>query len=137
MNNKRDHYLTRRQMEVLAMEKEGMSYEAIARRIGRTVQDVYIINKRIKDNVRKAQNTISLYEDSGGSILLHFNPQSELLDILKEIIGKSDAANIKLGENLIGLLTVLRQALKSDITEGKVKRTVAVMIRKDGSLRIY
>jgi Tfx family DNA-binding protein len=133
----RDHYLTRRQMEVLSLEREGLSPEEIAHRIGRTVQDVYIIDKRIKTNVRKAQNTISLYEDAGVSVMIHFKPNSELLDILREIVRGSDEAGIKLGENLIGLLTILRQSLRSDINDGRVTRRITVMIRRDGSLKVY
>ena len=120
----RDHFLTKRQIEVLLLEKDGLSHLEIAKRLGRTVQDIYVIDKRIRENVKKAQNTLYLYEDTGGSIMLPFKGQSELIDILREIINESDRKGIKLKENIIGLLTILRQALKSDISKGRIKKNI-------------
>jgi len=132
----RDHFLTKRQIEVLLLEKDGLSHSEIAKRLGRTVQDIYVIDKRIRENVKKAQNTLYLYEDTGGSIMLPFKGQSELIDILREIINESDRNGIKLKENIIGLLTILRQALKSDISKGRIKKNITIMIRHDGTIKI-
>jgi Tfx family DNA-binding protein len=132
----RDHFLTKRQIEVLLLEKDGLSHLEIAKRLGRTVQDIYVIDKRIRENVKKAQNTLYLYEDTGGSIMLPFKGQSELIDILREIINESDRNGIKLKENIIGLLTILRQALKSDISKGRIKKNITIMIRHDGTIKI-
>ncbi len=132
----RDHFLTKRQIEVLLLEKDGLSHLEIAKRLGRTVQDIYVIDKRIRENVKKAQNTLYLYEDTGSSIMLPFKGQSELIDILREIINESDRNGIKLKENIIGLLTILRQALKSDISKGRIKKNITIMIRHDGTIKI-
>lgn len=132
----RDHFLTKRQIEVLLLEKDGLSHLEIAKRLGRTVQDIYVIDKRIRENVKKAQNTLYLYEDTGGSIMLPFKGQSELIDILREIINGSDRNGIKLKENIIGLLIILRQALKSDISKGRIKKNITIMIRHDGTIKI-
>ncbi|MCL4421235.1 MAG: Tfx family DNA-binding protein [Candidatus Thermoplasmatota archaeon] len=132
----RDHFLTKRQIEVLLLEKDGLSHLEIAKRLGRTVQDIYVIDKRIRENVKKAQNTLYLYEDTGGSIMLPFKGQSELIDILREIINESDKNGIKLKENIIGLLTILRQTLKSDISKGRIKKNITIMIRHDGTIKI-
>ena len=132
----RDHFLTKRQMEVLLLEREGLSHLEIAKELGRTVQDIYVIDKRIRENVKKAQNTLYLYEDAGGAIMLPFKVQSELIDILREIIHESDKNGIKLKENIIGLLTILRQALKSDISKGRIKKNITIMISNDGTIRI-
>ena len=132
----RDHFLTKRQIEVLLLEKDGLSHLEIAKRLGRTVQDIYVIDRRIRENVKKAQNTLYLYEDTGGSIMLPFKGQCELIDILREIINESDKNGIKLKENIIGLLTILRQALKSDISKGRIKKNITIMIRHDGTIKI-
>ena len=132
----RDHFLTKRQIEVLLLEKDGLSHLEIAKRLGRTVQDIYVIDRRIRENVKKAQNTLYLYGDTGGSIMLPCKGQSELIDILREIINESDKNGIKLKENIIGLLTILRQTLKSDISKGRIKKNITIMIRHDGTIKI-
>lgn len=126
---------TERQLEINRLVREGLSNSEIASRLGITVQDVSITEKRFRENLEKAVNTINLAKESFMVSTISIEAGTHILDASKMIMNYADKKGIKLKDNTLSLLSGLRGYLGPDLKNGKMKRGVEVILLQDGGIK--
>ena len=126
---------TERQLEINRLVREGLSNSEIASRLGITVQDVSITEKRFRENVEKAVNTINLAKESFMVSTISIEAGTHILDASKMIMNYADRKGIKLKDNTLSLVSGLRGYLGPDLKNGKMKRSVEVLVLQDGGIK--
>ena len=126
---------TDRQLEIARLIRSGKARSDIASDLGITVQDISITEKRFRENLEKAINTINVARNLSISYVFSIRSGSHILDAGKEIMSFADSHGIKLRENTISIVTGLRIYLGSDMKNGIMKRDVDVALLPDGGIR--
>ncbi len=126
---------TERQLEINRLVREGLSNSEIASRLGITVQDVSITEKRFRENLEKAVNTINLAKESFMVSTISIEAGTHILDASKMIMNYADRKGIKLKDNTLSLVSGLRGYLGSALKNGKMKRGVEVILLQDGGIK--
>ena len=126
---------TERQLEINRLVREGLSNSEIASRLGITVQDVSITEKRFRENLEKAVNTINLAKESFMVSTISIEAGTHILDASKMIMNYADRKGIKLKDNTLSLVSGLRGYLGPDLKNGKMKRSVEVLVLQDGGIK--
>ncbi|MCL4437813.1 MAG: Tfx family DNA-binding protein [Candidatus Thermoplasmatota archaeon] len=126
---------TERQLEINRLLREGISRAEIASRLGITVQDVSITERRFRENLEKAVNTVNLAKNLSVVSSISLASGTHILDASKMIMNYADSEGIKLKDNTLSVVSGLRGYLGSDLKNGRMKRDVEVLILPDGGLR--
>ena len=126
---------TDRQLEIRRLSMAGMSHSEIASKLCITVQDVSITERRFRENLEKAVNTINLAKETLMVSSFSIEPGTHILDASKMIMNYADKKGIKLKDNTLSLLSGLRGYLGPDLKNGKMKRGVEVILLQDGGIK--
>ena len=68
-------------------------------------------------------------------MLAYSNSTHTALDAVKEIIDRADKLNIRLNDNLIGLMTRLKMAVERNLRNGIIQKAIDILIFQDGSVQ--
>ncbi len=134
-NLPRNLFLSSRQIQIMKLRQEGYSTEGIAKEIGTTRQNVSILEKRGHRNLEKAIRTLNAVRELKLSHEVHIEGNIHVLDAVKEIIDRADNMNIRLNDNLIGLMTRLKMAVEGDLKNGIIQKAMDILIFQDGSVQ--
>jgi len=129
-----DTYFTDTQVKVLEMYFSGMKVDEIARKLGKSRADIYLILRRAKNVVRRCSRTLEVYASVRGFINVDLEAGRDVLSAIDAVLRAADAHNIKLSETSAQLLmSLLKTAEACDGIEGlSLKRPIEAKIRKEG-----
>lgn len=119
----------------MKLRKEGYSTEGIAREIGTTRQNVSILEKRGHRNLEKAIRTVNAVRELKLSHEVRIDGNIHVLDAVKKVLKSADELNIRLNDNLIGIMTRLKMAVESDLKNGIIQKPFDILIFQDGSVQ--
>ncbi len=136
-SNAKRSFLTGRQLEIFTLRSEGKSTTEISEIIGTTPQNVTILEKRARKNLEKAIETVNAVKDMKIVLNLKIPENTHILDAVMTIIREADRSQIRLKDNIIGILTRLKMSMDTDIRNGLIQRETTVMILHDGVLLFY
>ena len=134
-NSPRNLFLSSRQIQIMKLRKEGYSTEGIAREIGTTRQNVSILEKRGHRNLEKAIRTLNAVRELKLSHEVRIEGDIHVLDAVKKVLKAADDLNIRLNDNLIGIMTRLKMAVEKDLKNGIIQKPFDVLIFQDGSVQ--
>ncbi len=134
-NSPRNLFLSSRQIQIMKLRKEGYSTEGIAREIGTTRQNVSILEKRGHRNLEKAIRTVNAVRELKLSHEVRIDGNIHVLDAVKKVLKSADELNIRLNDNLIGIMTRLKMAVESDLKNGIIQKPFDILIFQDGSVQ--
>ncbi|MGC8600043.1 MAG: Tfx family DNA-binding protein, partial [Nitrososphaeria archaeon] len=100
--------LTERQLEILDLRKRNMSYDEIAKKLGTTPENVYILEKRALRNLRLAFETIKASVAGNIVMKVKFEKGTKLVNIPPALVSKADEAGIKLKGNFTKIFDDIR-----------------------------
>jgi len=131
-----DTYFTEMQVKVLEMYFSGMKVDEIARKLGKSRADIYLILRRAKNVVKRCSRTLEVYASVKGFIDVELEVGKDVLSAIDAVLRAADAHNIKLSETSAQLLmSLLRTAEACDGIEGlSLKRPIKAKIRKEGKV---
>ncbi len=124
--------ITRRQMEILKLRKNGLSLGEIAATLGTTRQNISILERRAHMKIRQAAETLAAIQESGVAVSVDIKGGTHLLDALKSVLAAADNSGIRLKGNMVDLLSWLRNVLGSRIVSGILSEDCTVIIMESG-----
>lgn len=136
MVRKRQGLLTKAQVEVLKLRLMGLTQEEIASKFGTTRQNVAIIEKRGRRNLRLAEETIRVYENITTAASVKVKPNTHMVDIPRLIIDAADKAKVKLMADFTRIYNEIRFKAPRCVKGPKVVKPITVLILKDGDIEI-
>jgi len=133
---KRQGLLTKSQMDVLKLRHAGLTQEEIARRFNTTRQNIAVIEKRGKRNLRLAEETIREYERIKAAANLRITPGTHMVDIPRLVINAADKARVKLKADFTRIYNEIRFKAAGCVRGAAVVRPITVLILEDGDIEV-
>lgn len=138
-----DHYkslrvrfglLTERQVQILKMRSDGKEYSEIAKELGTSVENVFIIEKRALKNIEAARDTLRAANHAGIIGRISISPGTKLVEIPAYIMAEADRMKVKVMTNFTKIYDDIRYELPGAIRGQELAEGITVYIMHDGTL---
>ncbi|KAF5433744.1 hypothetical protein C5S39_01125 [Candidatus Methanophagaceae archaeon] len=126
--------LTERQMEVLKLRNEGYSQAEIAKKFGKTKQNISTIEKMAWANVKKAENTIKFVKLLEAPIWFNVAENTDLDEIVGRIFSEADKAKIHMTYDSLSLAMKIREEARDKIKHRLILKGFEIGINKAGEM---
>ena len=129
--------LTRRQWQIIELKSRGRSNREIASTIGTSVQNVIVLENRVRKKIKMARNTLDLIDGLYTAGKVEIEGGTHLLDAVKKILEESDRNQIRLTGNLIDLMNTIRVSCHDIIRNGILTERVSIYVDKKGEYSVH
>jgi Tfx family DNA-binding protein len=129
-----ESFLTDTQIKVLKLRKKGLTQEEIATMMNTSRANISMIEKRAKENVEKARNTLRIYNDIMAPVKLVVKEGVDVFDIPKMVFKTSDENDIHVNYSSLEILDLIHKNAKDNIDKRIVKKPFIINILEDGEL---
>ena len=126
--------LTERQMEVLKLRNEGYSQAEIAKKFGKTKQNISTIEKMAWANVKKAENTLKFVKLLEAPIWFSVAENTDLDEIVGMIFSEADKAKIHMIYDRLSLAMKIREEARDKIKHRLILKGFEIGINKEGEM---
>ena len=133
---KKHGLLTEPQLEVLRLRLTGLSQVEIAGRLKTTRQNISIIERRGRRNLRLAEETIQEFKRLNLASSVKLKPGIHMVDIPRFVVDAADKANVKLKADFTRIYNEIRFKASECVKGTKVVKPITVLILRDGDIEI-
>ncbi|AAB98158.1 conserved hypothetical protein [Methanocaldococcus jannaschii DSM 2661] len=131
-----DSFLTDTQIKVLKLRKKGLTQEEIAKMLGTSRANISMIEKRAKENIKKAYNTIKIYNRIMAPLSIEIEEGTDVLEIPDIVFKKADEEGIKVKYNTLELIELIKENASEFIEKRTVKKKFKIYILENGDLDV-
>lgn len=128
-----DTFLTPKQLRVLELRGRGYTQEEIAELLGTSRVNVCITEKRAKENIQKARNTLEAFERLD-PVILEIPPGIDVFQVPRLIFREADKHGIKVLYNTTSLIGILRRKAEAKLRGNQVIEGIRVLILRQGKV---
>jgi len=128
----REGLLTRRQVAVLKLRRQGLSQQEVAEILGTTRSNVSILEKRALQNVFRARATLREWTMIHAPISLPVPAGTDLFDLPGLVFQEADRAGIKLEIGSVDIVVQIREKAPEALRKRVVVRDLVVAVTEDG-----
>ena len=132
----RDTVLTKRQIEVLKLKAQGLSTSEIAKRLGTSVANVSATERKARDNIQRARNTLRLVKMLEAPLSVVIAPETDLNDAVRRIYRRADEAGVWISHSFPSLASLIQQAAGGKIRGRRVLEEIEVAITREGEVMV-
>jgi Tfx family DNA-binding protein len=129
-------FLTETQIKVLELRKNGLTQEEIAKMLGTSRANISMIEKRAKENIEKAKNTLRIYRQIFAPLVINIEKDTDALEIPKIVFKKADEKGIHIKYDTLGILEFIKKNAKTYIEKRVVKEPFNIYVLENGELDI-
>jgi hypothetical protein len=133
---KRYGLLTERQYEVLKLRIQGYTQEEIAKILKTSRENISITEKRAKEKIRLAEETLRIYKELLSSGVVNIEAGTHLVEVPQLVVAKADKLGIKLRANFTMLYDEIRYRAGKCIEGTRVVKPIKVIILRDGTFEV-
>jgi len=128
-------FLTERQFEVLKLRARGLTQEEIAKILGTSRENVSVLEKRAKEKVEKARETIRAFE-SLNPVKIVLPQGLNLFSAPEFVFQKADMHGIKVRYNSTALIGIIRRKAGDKIAVNTIAEPVEIKLLRNGDVII-
>ncbi len=128
-------FFTERQYEVLKLRAKGLTQEKIAKILNTTRENVTILEKKAKEKIEKARNTLQLFEILD-PVEVKIDAYTDVFEIPRIIFREADKHNIKVLYNTTSIIGIVRRKAGDKIAGNYVRKPFTVKILRSGKIII-
>ena len=129
-----ESFLTNTQIKVLKLRKKGLTQEEIAKLMNTSRANICMIERRARENIEKAKNTLKIYKNIISPIKLVVDKDTDVFQIPKLIYETSNKHNIHINYNSLELIDMIHNSMKNNIEKRIVKKPFVINILEDGNI---
>jgi len=129
-----ESFLTNTQIKVLKLRKKGLTQEEIAKMMDTSRANISMIEKRAKENVEKAKNTLKIYNDIIAPVKIIIKEGTDVFDIPKMVFKISDENDIHVKYSSLEILDLINKNAKECIDKRIVKKPFVINILESGEI---
>lgn len=130
-------FLTELQVRVIKLRSRGLSLREVAAILGTSHQNISVAERRARENVRAAEETIAAYRIATAAIKLVINEGTHLADVPKIVMEECDRTGIRLKGDFTLIFKLLKFSKPSCVSGQKLAVPILVLVDRDGYLSIY
>lgn len=127
-------FLTDRQAEVLSLRAAGATQREIAERFGSTVANVSAIERAARDNVARAERTLTLARLLHSVARFRVAAGTDLREVVDRVFEAGDREGIRVAYSDPALATRLQAHLDPWLEERRLTEAVSVGVTADGEV---
>ena len=131
-----DSFLTDMQIKVLKLRKKGLTQEEIAKMFGTSRANISMIEKRARENIKKAYNTIKIYNQIMAPLSIEIEEGIDVLKIPDIVFEKADNEGIKVKYNTLELIEFIKEQASEFIEKRTVKKKFKIYVLENGELDV-
>ena len=129
--------LSESQFKVLQLRTEKcLSQAEVARTLGTTRENVAIIEKRAKRNIRLAEETIQAYKLLLCATKVNIEAGTSLIDVPGIVVKAGDNIGVKLKVNFTWLYDEIRFNVGDCVSGSRVVKPFTIAIFRDGNIEV-
>ena len=131
-----DSFLTDMQIKVLKLRKKGLTQEEIAKMFGTSRANISMIEKRARENIKKAYNTIKIYNQIMAPLSIEIEEGIDVLKIPDIVFERADNEGIKVKYNTLELIEFIKEQASEFIEKRTVKKKFKIYVLENGELDV-
>jgi hypothetical protein len=128
-------FLSEKQWQVLQLRSQGYTQKEIAQRLGTSRENVSILEKRARENVERARETLALYE-SLEAIRIPVLRGTDLFSLPEEVLRQADRHGIRVLHSKTDLIGLLRRHRASHIQGNRITGDFQILLLRSGRVRL-
>ncbi len=128
--------LTKTQIEVLRLRIAGLTQEEAANRLGTTRQNISLVERRAKNNLRRAEETIATYRRLRTVASVTLPSSTHMVDVPRMLVDAADAAGVRISGDFSLVYKELKRSAGDSISGSRIIRPIKVDILKDGDIYV-
>jgi len=129
--------LSELQFKVLRLRiVKGLSQAEVARMLGTTRENVTIIERRARRNIKLAEETLQAYKLLLSVANVRVEAGTHLIDVPGILVKASDRFGIKLKVNFTRIYDEIRFKARDCISRSKVVKPFTIAIFRDGNIEV-
>ena len=133
---KKGGYLTESQQYVLKLRFEGYFQEEIAKKLGTTRQNVSLIERRARENVKKAERTLMAYRRLQTVAEVKLNPDTHLVDVPRKLIDAADLVGVKINVDFVLVYKMIRDQASESVSGTQVIKPILLRLLNNGDVYV-
>jgi hypothetical protein len=131
-----DSLLTDRQLKVLQLRNDGRSQQEVADILGTTRSNISILEKRARQNIRRAEQTLKQWMMIRAPISLQVKEGTDVFEIPRMIFEAADQKSIELPVTSLDIVVQLRRKSPKLFRKRAVLKDVDVYVTGEGELLV-
>ncbi len=137
MVNIKETHLTKKQLEVLKLRRDGRSLSEIAKIFGTSKSNISRISKIAEQNVEKSKNTLKLIGAVEWPVRLDVRVGANVYELSERVFRKADDKKIRIGHNYSELVDLITKSLgKKWIKRRKTLKNFTIMVSREGKVEV-
>ena len=132
-----ESFLTEIQINVLNLRKRGHTQDEIANIMGTSRANISMIEKNARENIEKARNTLSIYNDIIAPSKIKIDQGTDVFNIPKIIFSKSDQDEIHVNYSSLQIMEFVNQNAQRYIKNRIVVEPFVVTILQNGDISVH
>lgn len=113
-----------------------MSLREVAEKLGTTRQNIQVADKRARNNIRLAEETLLLYTLISAPLKITVSEGTHLVDIPRIVIEKADKAGIKVKADFTLIYKLLHFKAQECINGPRLVKPILIVITDRGDVEI-
>jgi Tfx family DNA-binding protein len=128
--------LTKTQIEVLRLRIAGLTQEETANRLGTTRQNISLVERRAKNNLKKAEETLAAYRRLSTVASITIPSSTHMVDVPRMLIDAADSAGVRISGDFSLVYKELKHSAGDNISGSRIIKPIRVDVLKDGNIYI-
>jgi len=128
--------LTEEQYEVLKLRIQGLTQKKIAEILKTSRENVAVVEKRAKRNIRLAEETLKAYKELLAITKVEIKEGTHLVDVPRIVINAADKVGVKLKANFTRIYDEIRFKAGECVKGTHVVKPIVILIYKNGDVEV-
>ena len=128
--------LTEIQLMIIRLRDKGLTQQTIAERLGTTRQNIALIEKRARRNIKLAQSTLIAYKQSFAEATIPIAVGTHRVDIPRIVVDVADKANIRLQANFTRIYDEIHFTAAECIQGARIVHPLTIFVLKNGDIEV-
>lgn len=133
----KDTFLTRAQLHVLELRAKGLSQTEVARKLKTSRANVCILERRAKENIKRARETLRLAAKIQAPVTVRIRPDEDIFIASKRLFKAADRAKIRVGMDSPKLIARIREGAEDKLRGRMAINQIELVLTVDGEVLVY
>jgi hypothetical protein len=130
-------FLTEAQARVLELRAKGLTQAEIARRLKTSRANICILERRARENIARAKQTLKLAAKLRAPVVLEVKPGEDLLTVPKRLLKAADSARIGVKLSTPEIIAKIQGEVGAKLRGRTVLKPFEIGLTADGDMLVY
>jgi len=131
-----ESFLTEKQVEVLRLRAEGQTQAEIARELQTSRSNIHSIEKRAKENVEKAKNTLKISKKIESPVSVKIKINEDIMNSSKKLLSKADEKGIHVSSDMPEIISKIRKEAKGKLEGRRAVEKIELYLSPKGKVLV-